>query len=107
VGEQVAGGHQVPAVCRQVPAGGVLEVRQRCCNVIRESHVVQGAGVDRLQRKVPVELCRTIVVEPLVDLLAPTPSSECLLGGSAAPTKLGMHACQQLQHERGRRGLGN
>ena len=49
-------------------------------NVCRELDIVERAGVDRLQRTVLRQLRRPVVVEPLVDLLAPTPLSERLLG---------------------------
>ena len=46
-----------------------------------------------------------VVVEPLVDLLAPTPLRERLLGGLRAPAQFGVQADHQLHDERRRRGL--
>ncbi len=71
----------------------------------RELDVVECAGLDRLHRTVLRQLLGPVVVEPLVDLLAPTPLRERLLGGLRAPAQFGVQADHQLHDERRRRGL--
>jgi hypothetical protein len=52
VSQQVASGHQVAAVRRQIPARRSFEVRARVRHVCRELDVIERAGLHRLQREV-------------------------------------------------------
>ncbi len=104
--QQITRRNQITAVCRQIPTCRFFEVRQRARRVCRELDVVEAAGLDGLQGVILRQLRRPVVVEPLVDLLAPPPLRERLLGSLGPPAQFGVHAGDQLHHECRRRCLG-
>ena len=107
VSQQIAGGHQVAAVRRQVPACRVFEVRQRARRRgPRARHRRARSSSTRLQRKVLRQLARTGRGRTTGRPPGASAARERLLGGLGPSAQLGVQAGDQLHHERRRRRLG-